>query len=182
MIPSALRNSADRYGTVARALHWSMGLLLIAQVVGAVWVFEFMARSAERAALIGVHKALGVVLLILALLRLAWRAFDPAPALPGSIDSRLQRFARLGHGALYALMVLLPIGGILIGAYAERPTDVFGLFTIPAFMAPDEAMHELFEDAHKYGGYALGVLILGHLAVALHHKYVRKDGVADRML
>lgn len=177
-----MRNTPERYGTVARVLHWSMGLLLVAQIAAGLWAFEFMERSAERSALIGAHKAMGVILLILVVLRLAWRAADPAPALPGTLDARLQRFARLGHGALYAFMVLLPITGILIGAYADRPTDVFGLFTVPAFFDADEAMHDVFEGAHKYGAWAFGLFIVGHAGLALWHKLVRKDGVAERML
>lgn len=177
-----MRNTAERYGPVARALHWTMALLLIAQIIGGVYVFEFMARSAERSALIGVHKALGVVLLFLVLVRLAWRAYDAAPPLPAALSERMKAYAKAGHGALYAFMVLLPIGGLLIGAFADRATDVFGLFTIPAFFEPNEALHELAEGAHKYGGWALGVFIVGHVAIAIWHKLIRKDGVADRML
>lgn len=177
-----MRNTAERYGTVARALHWSMGLLLVAQIIGGVYAFELMERSAERSALIGAHKAMGVLLLILVVLRLAWRAFDPAPALPGSVDARMQGLVKMGHGALYAFMVLLPILGILIGAFNDRPTDVFGLFVIPAFFEANETLHEVFEGAHKYGAWAFGVFIVGHVGVALHHKLVKKDGVAERML
>jgi len=177
-----MRNTVDRYGTVARVLHWTMGTLLLLQIYLGFRAFEFMERGAERSASIGVHKALGVVLLILVVVRLAWRAFDPAPALPGSVDARMQRLAKIGHGALYAFMVLLPIGGILIGAYADRPTDVFGLFVIPAFFEANETMHEIFEGAHKYGAWAFSLFILGHVGIALHHKFFKKDGVAERML
>lgn len=177
-----MRNTVESYGPVARGLHWAIGLLLISQVLGGIYAFEFMERSADRSALIGVHKALGVILLLLVLVRLAWRLYDAAPALPAALPERLKQFARMGHGALYAFMVLLPISGVLIGAYADRPTDVFGLFVIPAFFEANEPMHELFEGAHKYGGWAFGVFVLGHIALALWHKFMRKDGVAERML
>ena len=79
-----MRNTNDRYGPVARGLHWTMSLLLIVQVIGAVYVFEFMERSAERVALIGVHKALGVVL------RRARERCGPGSAVvSGGIDTQL---------------------------------------------------------------------------------------------
>jgi len=177
-----MRNTADRYGTMARVLHWAIGLLFIAQLAGGLYVFEFMERSAERSAMIGLHKAMGVTLLLLVLVRIGWRLYDPPPALPASMPAREQQGARVGHALLYLLMLVMPLIGIAIGSFNDRPTDVFGLFTIPALFAPNEELHELMEHLHAWGAYALGALIALHLAAAVYHKAVKKDGVADRML
>lgn len=177
-----LRNSNDRYGLVARVLHWSIGTLIVLQLTVGFWTFEFMERSAARSANINAHKAMGVLLLILVLARIAWRAYDPAPALPAAMSAQERTGARLGHMLLYMLMVAMPILGLLTADTGGRPTEVFGLFTVPLMIGEDEGLHEFFEDAHKFGAYALGVLILFHLAAALMHKLHRKDGVAERML
>lgn len=178
----SLRNTADRYGLVARALHWAIGLLLLGQIVAGFCAFEFMAKSAERSALIGVHKALGVVLLILVLVRIGWRINDRPPALPAALPERERKLASGGHHLLYLLMLLMPVLGILIVAYAGGSTDVFGMFTVPAFVGKDEALHDFFEDAHVWGAYALAAIIAVHAGAALWHKLVRKDGIAERML
>jgi cytochrome b561 len=177
-----MRNTTDRYGLVARVLHWSIGLLLICQVLGGLYVFKVMERGAERTAMVGLHKAMGVTLFLLVLARIAWRLYDKPPAFPAGLGQRMADMAKAGHGALYAFMIGLPILGLLTSDTGGRPTDVFGLFTVPVMIGEDEALHELFEVAHVYGAWAFGLFIVGHIGVALWHKYGRKDGVADRML
>src|SRR5262245_31910620 len=126
-----VRNTGERYGLVARVLHWSIGALIIAQLVVGFWTFEFMERTAQRSGNIGLHKALGVVLLLLVLVRIAWRVHDKPPALPASMSEQERNGARLGHALLYILMVAMPILGLLTNDTGGRSTDVFGLFTIP---------------------------------------------------
>jgi cytochrome b561 len=79
-------------------------------------------------------------------------------------------------------MLAMPILGILTSDTGGRPTDVFGLFTVPLMLGEHEDLHELFEDLHKFGAYALGLLIVFHLGAALMHRFIRRDGVAERML
>lgn len=177
-----VRNTAERYGLVARALHWSIGALIVAQLVLGFWTFEFMERTAERSANVNLHKALGVMLLIMVLARIAWRFYDRAPPLPASISAQERTGARLGHMLLYILMLAMPILGLLTSDTGGRATEVFGLFTVPVMVGEDEGLHEFFEDAHKVGAYALGVLIVAHFASAMYHRFVRRDGVAERML
>jgi cytochrome b561 len=177
-----MRNSGERYGLVARALHWSIGLLIIAQLTLGFWTWEFMERDAMRSANISLHRALGVVLLILVLARIAWRAYDPPPELPATMDAQERTGARLGHMLLYILMLAMPILGLLVSDTGGRPTDVFGLFQVPLMVGENEDLHEFFEDAHKLGAYALGLLIVLHLSAAVLHRFIRKDGVAERML
>jgi cytochrome b561 len=177
-----MRNTVDRYGPVARGLHWAIGLLIIGQLIGGFVAFELMGKSAERSALIGVHKAMGVMLLLLVLARIGWRLYDAPPALPAAMPERERQGARVGHALLYLLMLAMPLIGLSIGAFADRPTDVFGLFTVPAFFTANESMHDLMEDLHVWGAYLFGALIVLHLAAALMHKFIRKDGIADRMI
>lgn len=177
-----MRNTADRYGTVARALHWAIGLLFIAQIMGGFWVFEFMEKGDLRRQMIGVHKEMGVLLLALVLVRIAWRLYDPPPALPAAMPAHERQGARVGHALLYVVMLAMPVIGLCIGAFADRPTDVFGLFTIPAFFSANEGMHEAMEELHEWGAWLFVVLIAVHLAGAVYHKWIKQDGVADRML
>jgi cytochrome b561 len=175
------RNSDERYGLVARILHWGIGALIVLQLAVGFYTFEFAERDATRSALVNSHKALGVLLLLFVLARLAWRAYDAPPQLPASIGPQERTGARVGHWLLYILMVAMPVLGLLTSDTGGRPTDVFGLFVIPVMVGEDEGLHEVFEDAHKFGAYALGLLVLLHVGAAIRH-HRRKDGVADRML
>lgn len=177
-----VRNSTERYGVVARVMHWSIGLLIVAQLVLGFWTFEFMERDAIRSANVALHRALGVVLLIMILARIAWRTYDEPPALPASMSAQERTGARLGHTLLYILMLAMPILGLLVSDTGGRATDVFGLFTVPVMVGENEGLHEFFEDAHKLGAYALGLLIIVHFGAAMLHRFIRRDGVAERML
>lgn len=177
-----IRNTGERYGLVARVFHWSIGLLIVAQLTLGFWTFEFMERDALRSANAGLHKALGVVLLIMILARVAWRWYDEPPALPAAMSAQERTGARVGHILLYILMLAMPILGLLVSDTGGRPTDVFGLFTVPVMVGENEELHEFFEDAHKFGAYALGLLIVFHVGAAIMHRFVRRDGVAERML
>jgi len=176
------RNTAESYGVVARALHWAIGLLLLAQLTLGVVTFELLERGAERSALAGIHKALGVVLLMMVLARLAWRSYDPVPEPPPSMCQAELRGARLGHALLYLLMMVVPVLGLLVSDTSGRATDVFGLFTVPEMVGEHEDLHDAFELAHKIGAYTLLAMIVVHVAGVVYHQLYCKDGVLRRML
>jgi len=179
-----LRNAADRYGLVARALHWTIGLLLLAQLAGGFYVFEFMAKGATRSALIGVHKAMGVTILLLVLARVAWRLYDRPPALPAVMPALEQAGTRVGHAALYLAMLAMPLVGLWVADSGGRATDVFGLFEVPVLIGAGETefWHEVAETTHVWGAYLLLALIALHAITALYHKFLKRDALADRML
>ena len=177
-----MRNSNERYGTVARALHWAIGLLLLGQIAGGFIVFEFMDKSATRSALALMHMAMGSTLLLLVLARIAWRRHDRPPPFPAAMSAREQRGTRFGHRGLYLLMLAMPLIGLAIPGSAGRATDVFGLFRIPSFVPVNESLHDALEAAHEWGAYLLIALIVIHVGAALYHKFVKDDGILERML
>jgi len=177
-----IRNSSDRYGLVARVLHWSIGLLIVFELALGFWTFEIMGRTAARSANVSLHKALGVTLLVLILARIAWRIYDRPPPLPATLSAYERTGARISHALFYILILAMPIIGLLVGDTGGRATDVFGLFEVPMMVGEDENLFEYFDAAHKLGAFALSLLIVLHLDRAAFHRFVRKDGVAERML
>ncbi|MDX2202120.1 MAG: cytochrome b/b6 domain-containing protein, partial [Hyphomicrobiaceae bacterium] len=126
------------------------------------------------------HKLLGLIILLLVVVRLAYRLINGAPADEPSLNAFEKLASHLVHWTLYGLLLLVPILGWLgISYYDAR--DVFG-FTIPALTAKDQEFSEVVFIWHKLGAIALLLLAGLHVAAALMHYLVKKDGVLARML
>ncbi len=175
----ALLSPERRYAPVAIFLHWAIAALIL---IG--WTLPHL-RSLlpqQRAPIIDLHRSVGMTIFALVLARLAWRFFNPPPALPGGTTTIVRWLAQGGHAALYLLMLAVPACGMLLTWAAGRSIPVWGLFAVPAPIAPSPGLHETFE--HLHGLLADGLLWLaaGHAAAALVHHYIFKDGLLDRML
>jgi cytochrome b561 len=120
--------------------------------------------------------------LALVLLRAAWRFFNPPPALPGGTAQLIRIAAHLGHAALYLLMIAVPVFGILFTWAGGRTLSVWGLVEIPPPAWVDPDLHDSFRTLHETCANAILWLVGLHVAAALTHHYVFKDGLLDRML
>lgn len=169
-----------QYDAVTKGLHWLMALLIIG-LWGVGLAMEEMPKGDLRSQVIGLHKALGVVVLALVVLRLAWRATHAAPPLPDTMPAIEKLGAKLGHWALYALMIAIPIDGILMSQAGGRAVNVFGL-TLPTFIEKNDALKSLFGDGHEVMAWVLAAVLVVHVAAALRHHVVFKDDVLRRML
>ena len=156
----------------------SLIAIAIAFIIGLV--MENMPRGPEKTQLVNLHASLGVLLLALTAARLGWRAVVPGPAPSGS--RLMQLAAKAMHLALYAMLVAVPISGVLMMAAKGRAFDVFGLFTVPPLMATDRAFGESLEEAHEMLSYLMLILVGLHAAAAVFHQAILKDGVLGRML
>jgi len=163
----------------ARILHWLMAPLIIAMLcIGVLMV----ASLSLRPALLTLHRPLGLAIFLLAALRLAYRWKHPPPPLPNDLPRWQTRAARASHGLLYALMLALPlIGWAMLSAGGYPVPLAFGL-TLPPILPPHPALYALLHLAHVTLAWSLSALILLHLAGALHHALIRKDGVFSAMI
>lgn len=176
-----MRNSEYRWGWVSRLLHWLMAVLIAAQwVLGKVG--HEMARSPAKLDVLTWHKSLGVLLLLLALLRLAWRLAGRVPLPPAQSSAWKVRAAHIVHGALYALLVAIPLSGWVMVSAKNMPFSVFWLLPWPDIVPPGESLGEAAEEVHEALAVLLLALVLVHVAAALWHHLVLKDDVLRRML
>ena len=174
------RNSSVRYGAVAQILHWAIVVLLVVQVTLGK-IADGLPIGIEKLAIMARHKSFGITILGLAVIRLAWRWIDRPPPLPPM--PRWQVIvARLNHWALYALLFALPLTGWLMSSAANRPASWFGLLQLPDFIAPDPGLKELFEEVHEMLVNVLFALAGLHVAAALKHQFLERDGLLFRML
>lgn len=173
-------SAAERYDPVAKTLHWGM-----AAAIMALWVVGHMVdalpKGTMRSEVIGLHKGIGVIILVLAVGRLAWRLARPQPALPSHMPPLEQLLAKLGHVALYALMIAIPLDGILMSQSGGREVAVFGL-GLPVLVAKNDGLRTIFKEGHELLGWALALVLAGHVAAALRHHLIVKDDVLRRML
>ena len=176
-----LRNTPSSYGSVAKLLHWSIVVLIITQVVLGISADD-LPNGLRKLELLAWHKSFGMLILMLALVRLAWRYANPRPVPPADMP-RWQRLAAVGtHRLLYALILLQPLTGWLMSSYKNYPVSFFGLFQWPDLVAPDAGMHELFEEVHEWLARLLVTVAIVHASAALYHHFGRKDDVLRRML
>ncbi len=175
----------ESYGALARLLHWTVAVLVVAQaVMGLIMVHapegSARARVAEALQFYSAHKVLGLVLLALVLIRLANRVLRGVPPEDASLATHEREAATLVHSWLYFLLLAVPLLG-WIGVSLYPALDVFGV-TLPALMAPDRAASDTVFAAHRIAALVLLALIALHVAAALYHYVIRRDGVLARML
>lgn len=174
------RNTAVRYGFVAQGLHWLIVALLIVQVTLGK-VAEDLPLGLDKLVMMARHKSVGITILGLAVIRLAWRLIDrppPPPPMP-----RWQRgAARLTHAAFYVLLFALPVTGWLMSSASNFPVSWFGLVQLPDLVAPDDGLEHRLEDIHETLVKVLVALAVLHVAAALKHQFVDRDGLLLRML
>ncbi|WP_374563987.1 cytochrome b/b6 domain-containing protein [Ideonella sp.] len=173
--------NGTRYGQVAMWLHWVIGLALLAQIVFGFALDAIVPRGTPaRAGVINLHKSIGLLLLALVLVRLAWRLAHRPPAWPRSLPPAAQRAATWGHRALYACMVALPLAGYVASNFSQHGVKFFGT-PLPPWGPNLPAVYAFFNGLHVVLGWAFSLLIAGHVAVALWHLLWRRDRLFQRM-
>lgn len=172
-------SAGPRYARVAIWLHWLIGLAVIANIALAM-LTEGLPRETRGAAM-DIHKALGIAVLALTVIRIGWRLGHRPPPLPAAIPGWQRLFGRITHGLFYVLLILLPLSGWVWMSAAGRPIDFFGLFAVPVIVAPSEALADAMHDRHEALGLTMLALAAIHILAALKHQFVDRAGLIGRM-
>jgi cytochrome b561 len=168
-----------RFTVVQRVLHWLMAICILAMLFIGVGMVSTVAP--KYLTLVSIHKPLGVAILVLALVRLAVRLRYGAPPLPADLPEPMKLAAHLSHYAFYILMIALPLIGWGMLSAAAYPIVLFGGVRLPAILPQSDSLHTALWNAHYYLAFAFFALILLHVAAALFHALVRRDGVFEAM-
>jgi cytochrome b561 len=173
----ALRGSTERYGSVAIVLHWLSAALILA-LLAAGFIAANTADPATKAAILRLHAPTGVLVLALTVLRLVWwLAFDRRPAPLPDLPRLQARAAGAVHGLLYLTILVLAASGVALMALSGARPILMGEVegSLPDFWNyPPRYVHAAM-------AWLLAVLVVSHVAAALHHQLVRRDGVMARM-
>ena len=171
----------SRYSRPAILLHWLTAILVLAVVGLALFRETF---SSASVAMIGAHKQVGLALLVIVLVRLAWRIAHCPPPLPRSVRPGERRIAAAVHRLLYALLIAVPVAGWLFVSLApsSRPLHYRGPDTIPRLPTGiDDAASFSWHEAHELLGFALIGLFILHVAGVARHELVLHDRLLARM-
>ncbi|MES2183203.1 MAG: cytochrome b [Pseudomonadota bacterium] len=167
------------YSRTAILLHWLVALLILAAFTIGLTATN-LGMSPTRLRLINWHKWVGICILALTLVRLLWRSRHSPPAAHTAPRWQMHA-AALAHAGLYLLCLAMPLLGWTYSSASGFPVVVFGVIPLPNLVAPDRDIAEVLKTAHRFTGYVLGSLVLLHVAAALKHHFVSKDGLLSRM-
>lgn len=180
-VMTAAPDATGRYTATAQWLHWVSAALMLAVLVLA-WVMESLPNGdAARATIVMLHKSVGLTILALTAARLVWRAIHPPP--PAARWAAWEAAAATAsHWLLYLVLLAMPISGYLMSAGRGRAIPYFGLFDVPLLAPATDAIWRIGSTVHVVGQWALYALVALHVAAAVWHVAVRRDGTLDRML
>lgn len=172
-------HARTRYTRPAIALHWLLALM----IVGAFGFGLYMTGlpfSPQRLKLYNWHKWAGVTILALTALRLLWRLAHRPPA-PPAMPAWQRRAAAASHGLMYVLFFAIPLVGWAYSSAAGFPIVWFGVLPLPDFVPVDKGLAEALKPWHGWLAWALAALVVLHVAAALKHQFIDRDGLLSRM-
>lgn len=168
------------FSATAKWLHWLVAFLMLS-VLGAAWSFAFTPPE-DRAGAIPVHVSIGLVVVVLTLLRLAWRKSSPPPPIPPETSGWMKRGASIGHFLLYALILVQGVLGIWMAALSPVDIRLFNGFNLSELAPASAGSVAALRQIHFAVACLLTATIFGHVAAALWHHFVLRDDVLIRML
>src|SRR5947207_8479295 len=174
--------SAGIYDPVARALHWLVaGLAVIVVALG--WAIPGSPReSGSGEVLLTLHRSFGLLIIAIILFRGWWRLSHAPPPLPSSLMRLEVWTAHSTHLLLYVFFVVLPLSGYITAATAGHAVSFFGIFSVPPLIAENPRLSQIANGIHLAGPFLVYALVGAHVAAALVHGLIRRDGVFERML
>lgn len=176
-----MKNPGDRWGNVSQLLHWTIALLVVAIATIGLLMTE-MANTPRKVEIYAIHKSLGLSILALVVLRLAWRAYAGRPQPLAGTPRWQRRIATFTHAGMYVLLFAMPLSGWLFNSAAGYPLQWFGMFNLPALAGEDRGLRDLAGDLHEAGFWLLLTLVIAHAGAALYHHLFLHDATLTRML
>jgi cytochrome b561 len=171
----------QRYSRLNIFFHW----LIAATIFAAFALGSFMVDlkiSPAKLQYYAWHKWLGVSIFALVIMRLLTRLLNAAPTFPESMSNWEMKLANITHALLYFLMFAVPLSGYFYTSAAGFPVVYFGLFELPSLIGPDPVLKPLLKELHESLTSVLLIVVGLHVAAALKHLLISKDGVFQRML
>jgi cytochrome b561 len=173
--------SAQKYTKPAIWLHWLIGVAIIAQVGIGLYMVDIPKETPGRSEWFNFHKSLGLSIALFVLLRIWWRLGHAAPNLAGLMPDWQHKAAKASHWLLYVCMVAMPASGYIASSFSKFGVKFWGI-KLPSWGWEDKALRESWVEVHEITMYVLVTLIAIHIAAALKHLIVDKDGIFQRML
>lgn len=173
-------NTRSSWGWPARFLHWLTVLMIVVQA-SLGFIADSLSRSPLKVDMMTAHKSLGITLLAVLAIRLAWRLGHPPPAPPPASPAWERTAAKISHTLLYLLMFAVPLSGWLSASTSIIPWKLWWLLPWPSIASPDPDLHALASDLHEVSFICLCTVLAVHVAAALKHHFIDRDDTLTRM-
>jgi len=173
----------ENYTPTAKWLHWVMAVIWIAAWVIGILATHWRDELNPHHEITDLHKAMATTVLVLIVVRVAWRLTHPAPAFPMTMSKGMKRAAFAGHLVLYvAALIALPVSGWYWSSVGGHPIMLAGLIPLPPLVDADQDMYGLAKAIHTYLSWLCGAVVAGHLLIALKHHFIDGDHILKGML
>lgn len=176
------RSGKDHYGLISIGFHWITALAMLGLVALGAWMVGLTYYDPWYNRSLALHKAFGILVLVLAASKFGWRIADRSPGFGPEVRAWERAAATAIHWLLNAAIVLLPVTGYVISSSEGAGIGVFGLFELPALFDISEASRELAIEIHYYMAYGVLALVALHAGAALKHHLVDRGSTLRRML
>ena len=172
-------NAVSKYTPFAVLMHWLMALAITGSFIVGSYMVD-LPFSPWRLKLYNYHKWAGITILALAALRLLWRLTHRPPAdLP--MPAWQKTSAHAAHWTLYTLFFAIPLVGWAYSSAAGFPVVLYGVLPLPDFISPDKELAKLIKPWHENLAWAMVAVVALHMAGALKHQFINRDGLLSRM-
>jgi cytochrome b561 len=172
----------QRYTSTAIALHWLIAVLIVCAFALGLVMTDIPGLTPAKLRYVSWHKWLGVTVLALAALRLLWRLAHRPPALPQAMPGWQRGAAHGLHGLLYLLIFAVPMSGYAFSLAAGVPVKYLGLIPLPVLFEKNLVLKPILREVHYWLDMTLAAAVALHVAAALKHQFLDRDGVLARML
>jgi cytochrome b561 len=169
------------YTPTARVLHWVTAVLVVGLITVGILMGN-MESGPLQDRLYNLHRSTGVLVLLIAVIRLSYRWTHPPLPLPADMPPSQRLAAETVHWSLYILLIVQPLIGWAATSAYRAPIIVYGLFELPPILPVNQPLSERLFFVHHWLGILMALLVCAHAGAALHHHFIRRDRVLMRMV
>lgn len=173
-----MSNERSQFAYLSRILHWLMAAMLLTMLFIGV---TMVASLGDYHKLVAIHRPLGIMILILAIIRLVNRMFTTLPPFPPTMAPWERRVASASERLLYTLMIALPLVGWGMLSAGHYPIVMFGPVHLPPILPPNPLLYAVLRKTHTILAFLLFATFLAHLSAILFHTLIIRDRILHRM-
>lgn len=173
-----MANAPSQFAAQSRILHWLMAVMLLAMLFIGI---TMVASLGDYHKLVAIHRPLGILILILAIVRLVNRMFTTLPPFPPTMSPFERKLASASEKLLYTLMIALPLVGWGMLSAGRYPIVMFGPVHLPPILPASAELYAVLRKTHTVLAYLLFATFLAHLSAVLFHTMIVRDGLINRM-
>ncbi|WCR58046.1 cytochrome b [Wolbachia endosymbiont of Ctenocephalides felis wCfeJ] len=171
---------SNKYSLGLRIIHWVMAVFIIGMLCSGFYMKSLPMSSEIKFNIYAIHKAFGVTILGLIIVRIFFRVFTYVPSLPATLSRFEINASKTVHFGLYALMILMPLSGYIMSSASGR--EIKYLFHIPLLISRNKEVANIANGTHSMLAYFMVFFIVLHILAALKHTFIDKQNIFKRII